>query len=202
MRMKRLVPLIFLFLTLPSADASIPDKPIPYASRRLAVGEVLVASANIKKGIFHESVILLMSHGPKGDMGLIINRPTKYRVKQVYPGFVMAGKAGRLFVGGPVRNAVLSALVKSKTELAGMTEVLLNIHHGIVKNNFDAAKYFSSDVAAVRFYSGYVGWGQGQLESELRRGDWYIYDADPSVVFDGNADTMWQDLLGKLRGGP
>ncbi|MBI1194927.1 MAG: hypothetical protein GC138_03640 [Gammaproteobacteria bacterium] len=200
MRIRRLIPVIFLFFAPLNADAYIPDKPIPYSSRRLAVGEILVASENIKDGTFRESVILLTTHGPSGDVGLIINRPSKYRVKDVYPGFELADKAGRLFIGGPVRNAVLSVLVKSKSELAGMNEVLLNIHHGIVKDNFGAGRYFSSNVEAARFYSGYAGWGQGQLEGEISRGDWYILDADPDIVFDEDTATMWQALLRKMRG--
>jgi putative transcriptional regulator len=200
MRMKDLLSIVFLLLVPLNVDAYVPDRPIPYASRQLAVGEILIASANIKEGIFHEAVILLTSHSPSGDMGLIINRPSKYRVKDIYPGFSFAHKAGRLFIGGPVRNAILSVLVKSKSEVAGMTEVLLNIHHGFVKNNEGAGRYFSSNIEAARYYSGYAGWGAGQLVNEFHRGDWYILDADPAVVFDGNTDTMWQELMGQLGG--
>ena len=38
-------------------------------------------------------------------------------------------------------------------------------------------------LAGMRIFAGYSGWEAGQLEGEIRRGDWYVVDAevrDPS----------------------
>jgi putative transcriptional regulator len=46
----------------------------------------------------------------------------------------------------------------------------------------------------LRFYSGYAGWGAGQLESEIARGDWIIIKGDPDLLFDKEADKIWERL--------
>jgi len=43
-----------------------------------------------------------------------------------------------------------------------------------------------------RLLLGYAGWGPGQLTGELAQGVWLPTKADPSVLFDGSIDTMWQ----------
>lgn len=198
--MKAFLSLIVLFVIPLSASAYIPDKAITFPSEQLAVGNILIASENIKSGIFAKSVILLIDHDQNGDMGLIINKPSRYQVKEVYSGFVLADRAGRLFIGGPVMNAALSVLLKREDDGEGMTGILPHIFHSFVSNNDAADRYFSAAVEAVRFYSGYAGWGKGQLADEINRGGWHIIDGDPADVFDLDTETMWQELMQRVRG--
>ena len=196
--MKIFLSLIFLFLFPTGVYAFIPDTAIAFSSRQLGAGKILIASENITSGIFSHAVILLTKHYEDGDVGLIINRPSNYQVKDIYTGFVMADKAGRLFVGGPVMNTVLSVILKAKNDVEGLTAILPNIYHGFVVND-NADRYFSPDVELWRFYSGYAGWGKDQLVNEINRGGWYVIDGDPGLVFDVDAETMWQELLRKVQ---
>lgn len=201
--MKVLTSLLFYLFFFPfGANAYIPDKAIAFSSEQLSVGKMLVASNNIKGSIFEKSVILLTHHDQGGDMGLIINKPSMYQVREVYPGFVMDGDAGRLFVGGPVISAVLSVLQKRNNDagVEGLKGVLPHIFHRFVSPNDNPDIYFSADVERVRFYSGYAGWGKGQLIREINQGGWYVIDGDPSVVFDDNADSLWQTLMRRVSG--
>ena len=47
----------------------------------------------------------------------------------------------------------------------------------------------------LRVYDGYAGWAPGQLAAELERGDWYVLDADPGLVFHPNPRGVWRRLL-------
>ena len=42
------------------------------------------------------------------------------------------------------------------------------------------------------FALGYAGWAPGQLESEIRRGGWYVIDWDESLVFGTDHAKKWQ----------
>ena len=192
--------LIFLIVFPVVTSAYIPDTEIVFSGEQLAAGKLLIASEDIESGVFSKSVILLTDHTETGDMGLIINRPSDYQVKDAYSGFVMADKAGRLFIGGPVMNAILSVLLKAKNDVEGLTGVLPGIYHGIVRGNDDADRYFTPDIEAARFYSGYAGWGKDQLLNEINRGGWYVIDGDPGLVFDADPNTLWEELLKKVRG--
>ncbi len=49
-------------------------------------------------------------------------------------------------------------------------------------------------------YVGYAGWGPGQLDQELSRGDWYLSPAEESLVFDRDAQEIWPELIEKNSG--
>ena len=42
---------------------------------------------------------------------------------------------------------------------------------------------------------GYSGWDAGQLEGEMRRGDWLAIDADPEIVFGPNPAAKWRRAI-------
>ncbi|HET7874251.1 MAG TPA: YqgE/AlgH family protein, partial [Methylomirabilota bacterium] len=49
------------------------------------------------------------------------------------------------------------------------------------------------------FALGYAGWGPGQLEAELDRGDWITVPADEDLVFGQNYDTKWDRATARRR---
>jgi putative transcriptional regulator len=52
----------------------------------------------------------------------------------------------------------------------------------------------------IRAFAGHAGWAPGQLEGEIARGDWLVATADPSLIFDRAADSMWPELMQRLSG--
>ncbi len=51
-----------------------------------------------------------------------------------------------------------------------------------------------ADARGLRVYIGYAGWGGGQIEAETRRGAWRVLEADASVVFDPDPESLWRRL--------
>jgi putative transcriptional regulator len=45
---------------------------------------------------------------------------------------------------------------------------------------------------------GHAGWGAGQLESEIAVNAWCHSDADPALIFGGEAKDLWQAALKSL----
>ena len=45
---------------------------------------------------------------------------------------------------------------------------------------------------------GYAGWGDGQLESEMRQNAWLSVTADKGILFDSDLQNRWENALGKL----
>ena len=48
------------------------------------------------------------------------------------------------------------------------------------------------------FLLGYAGWGPGQLENELARGDWYVVEADPDLIFSEEPARTWEQALSRF----
>ena len=44
-------------------------------------------------------------------------------------------------------------------------------------------------------FSGYAGWGPGQLEEEIERGSWIVIPANTRLVFEVDPDDMWSRAL-------
>jgi putative transcriptional regulator len=51
----------------------------------------------------------------------------------------------------------------------------------------------------IRVYSGYAGWAAGQLEREVRRGDWHLLPADAALIFRRDMTKLWPELFLKSR---
>jgi putative transcriptional regulator len=62
------------------------------------------------------------------------------------------------------------------------------------------------DVAAIkagdiRFYLGYSGWGEGQLESELQEDSWIVCDfVTDDLLFDTEPTIIWKKALDNMGG--
>ena len=51
----------------------------------------------------------------------------------------------------------------------------------------------------MRVFSGYSGWGPGQLEAELSQDAWITLPAQPDDVF-GEPDGLWSRVLERKGG--
>ena len=57
------------------------------------------------------------------------------------------------------------------------------------------------EVADLKFFLGYSGWSEGQLEEELKANAWIVSDQiDERLIFETDAEVMWQKAL-KAMGG-
>jgi putative transcriptional regulator len=46
--------------------------------------------------------------------------------------------------------------------------------------------------AKLKLFTGYAGWGKGQLEMEVRAGAWVIEPADARSVFTQDGSLLWE----------
>ena len=191
---KRLLVLFLLLQALLPAGSPAQDGLQP------GPGVLLVAGTQIGDPRFMESVILLLSAGPGGSMGLIINKPTATKVSSGFGGIGSISRGGnRLFYGGPVGGHELLMLRRADRAPADWAAVVDRV---FVTNSrmamMDALMTARTD-EAVRVYAGYAGWGAGQLEREIRRGDWYLLPADAALIFRRDMTKLWPELFRKSR---
>jgi putative transcriptional regulator len=184
--------------------SSFPAGPKLFAQSRkaeqLRPGRLLVANRDLRDPNFAESVILIIDHSEDGAFGLIINRPTRINVAEGLPQLRGAdGYHGPAYLGGPVsRNAVM-ALLRDKDEPHPPKHVFGDVYLISRKAEVEAALSAGAGSDDLRLYVGYSGWGAGQLENEVKRGDWYIFDPSEKVVFDPEPDTVWSRLIAQTE---
>lgn len=149
-------------------------------------GRLVVAAPELIDPNFYRTVVFLIQHDHEGAVGVVLTRPSQSPVVEHLP--ALAGSArdpAVVFVGGPVEPAVAIALEARDdptvpTALAGV---------GLV----DVTT--SSDPGPCRVFSGYAGWGAGQLEAEIAEHAWYVVDAEVGDVFDEDPESLWSKVL-------
>ncbi|HZR45497.1 MAG TPA: YqgE/AlgH family protein, partial [Candidatus Manganitrophaceae bacterium] len=138
--------------------------------RKIAKGLFLVADPRLADLNFRESVVLIVRHGSDGTIGVIINRPTAEPLSGLRDLPLPGTAPGFLFFGGPVSPDRVSFLVQTGhpvSESAVLEEVYFTFDPAKIPGLLKESKRF-------RVYVGYAGWGPGQLEGELNRGDWRL----------------------------
>ena len=159
-------------------------------------GQLLVASPRIQDPRFQKTVIYMISHDAKGAFGLIVNRATgQASLKKFLKGFGIEGgdASGDLVVhyGGPVETGLGFVLHSSEYENPLSRHVVGAFAWSSGPAALEAASRGEGPKRYL-FTLGYSGWGPGQLEGEIARGDWLIAPADESLVFETKGDQAWE----------
>jgi putative transcriptional regulator len=169
------------------------------ARSALKPGVFLYAVPDLPDPNFAETVVLLLDHGPKGSMGLVVNRPTRVPLRELLPDLDAVNRAGvGLHWGGPVSPGGVAALLRSPGGVEGGRRVLDGVHLCTETNALKRALGRKDASTHVRIFAGYTGWGAGQLDSEMAAGGWVVGPADAASVFSGDPESLWprvHDLL-------
>lgn len=165
-------------------------------------GQFLVAARHLRDPNFFRTVVLMVEHGKDGAMGLVINRPSSVTVARALDGHFDLPETGDLvYVGGPVEPSALFILHNSETFDADERPVIPGIHVGGSASVFESVvRSAESGNAGLRFrvLSGCAGWGPGQLEGEVSRGDWLLFPADGEMTFAPNPYEVWESIVDRI----
>lgn len=163
------------------------------------VGTLLIANAELRDPNFRRSVVLLCEHNDHGSFGLILNRPLELGLADVMEDY--DGENLRLNWGGPVQTNTLHVLHRYGALVGDCAEVAEGVYWG---GDYERIKSLLAtrqvDPSGFKFYLGYSGWGEGQLDDEMQGNSWYLAPADAHTVFEEDYERMWSRVL-RRKGG-
>jgi putative transcriptional regulator len=171
---------------------------LPAQSRRiedLAAGKLLVMDPQSPDPEFAESVILLIHYGTDGVLGLRLNLPSRVPLSRLHEVKGTGKRSDPAYVGGPVELEGVTALVRAPSAPRGATHVTADLYAVQSKGGLEAALKASKGPADLRVYLGYCGWVIPQLQNEVIRGGWYIFDHGERFAFDSKPGTLWKRLI-------
>lgn len=161
-------------------------------------GCLLIAEPFMKDGFFKKSVVLMAIHNDKdGSLGFIVNKP----IKNVYLADVVKmfsnAKDWPIFFGGPVQTSSLFYIHKLGDLIPNSKEVAEGIYFG---GDFEMIEELvKRDEASdkdIKFFLGYSGWGENQLDEEILNNSWLTTPATKDLVFGKCYETKcWQKAI-------
>lgn len=164
-----------------------------------ARGRILVSEPYLNDPNFERTIILLCEHNEEGSFGFVLNKPSIAKVSDVMDNEV--NLESTVFVGGPVQQDTLH-FVHRCADLQDAVEIGEGIYWG---GNFESLRLMLQtnqiNPADLKFFLGYSGWSEGQLEEELKADSWIVSNQlNDELVFETDAEIMWQKALKDMGG--
>ena len=161
-------------------------------------GQLLVAGPALLDPNFWRTVVLVVEHNEDGALGLVLNRPSETTVGDAVPELAAVVQDGEyLFIGGPVQPS--SVIVLAQFDDPSDAALLAFGDVGVLGTG-PSPEEVSAGVRTGRAFLGHAGWGPGQLDGELERGDWILEPARFDDAFAADARGLWSEVLTRKGG--
>jgi putative transcriptional regulator len=151
-------------------------------------GQLLIASPSMAD-YFRRTVVLVVEHTPGGAFGLVLNRPSEATVGEVAPDLAeLIGSQHVLHIGGPVQSNAVTA-IGEHTDPDAASKLIVGAVGMVDLDD-------PPELAQLRVFAGYTGWGEGQLDDEVEQEAWILEQALPQDPF-GEGD-LWAGVLERM----
>ncbi|HZW70577.1 MAG TPA: YqgE/AlgH family protein [Hanamia sp.] len=162
-------------------------------------GTLLIANPFLKDPNFSRTVIFLCENVKEGSFGFVLNKEFNQTLDELLPDLGMP--AFPVYAGGPVQLDSLHFLHQYPDLISGGIEVFDGVYWG---GNFETLQIHlkNNDISKnkIRFFLGYSGWTEGQLDMELKEDSWITAMATRKIIFETNASDAWKESLNVLGG--
>jgi len=167
------------------------------AQAQTAQPVLLVASPDLR-GSYRETLLVAVP-AAGGHVGFILNRATETKLATMFPGHPPSAKVAEpVYYGGPQMEDTLFAVVRR--DPGGKAAPFFgDLFIAYRRDALD--RIIERMPNDARYFAGFVAWEPDELADEIDAGFWYVADADPSLFFRRDIDTLWHDLVTRLGNG-
>jgi putative transcriptional regulator len=161
-------------------------------------GKLLIAGPTLIDPNFWRTVVLIVEHNDEGAFGLVLNRPSDTTTSEATDQLRrLLDDDDVVFVGGPVQPG--SLIVLAEFEDASDAALLSFGDVGVV-GQAESVDALDVGVRQARAFAGHSGWGPGQLDGEMERGDWILEPARTEDAFSRDPEELWSRVLTRKGG--
>ena len=138
-------------------------------------GSILIAEPFLQDAYFQRSVVLLIEHTEHGSMGFVLNKKTDLIVNSFFKEFAEFPEIP-IYLGGPVSPNRLFFIHSLGDNI--IPDALKINDYLYFDGDFNALKRYILNGhpidGKVKFFLGYSGWTEGQLNHEIKRNSWAV----------------------------
>ncbi len=169
-------------------------------------GQFLVASRGLGDPLFKESVVLMLPIKERQLLvGLILNKPSKIKVRDLFPDAPELEKLDEVaYFGGPVDAGVgaRSAIFRSKTSPGKATLVFGDVYVTFDANAIVALAQNPEQASTLRVFVGRAQWDPEQFENEVTVGAWHSVRGGADSIFTTFPEFLWHTLIDRAEPRP
>jgi putative transcriptional regulator len=164
-----------------------------------AKGTLLIANPFLKDPNFSRTVIFICENAVEGTFGFVLNKEFSHTLADIIPD--LKNIHFPVYTGGPVQGDSLHFLHQYPDLISGGEEVFDGVYWG---GNFESLTIHlkNGDISKdkIRFFIGYSGWGETQLDFEMKEGSWLTVGATRKLIFGTRPEETWKESLNHLGG--
>lgn len=165
----------------------------------LNAGDLLISEPYLGDKNFERSVVLLGSHNNDGSLGFVMNKKSQMFLSDVVD--ELGSFDAPLYIGGPVEQDTLHFIYRNELPLDGTIPLINNLYWG---GDFEHLKMILRNGMVnekdIRFFLGYSGWHEGQLQNELNEKVWITHRLSAEELFELDTEEMWRGILKNMGG--
>lgn len=171
---------------------------LDFSNYKAKKGCLLLAEPFMNDEYFKRSVILLAIHNDtEGSLGFIVNKPIRNISLADMSKNFKDNHEWPVYFGGPVQTSSLFYIHTLGHLIEDSKEICKGIYFGgdfeMIEN---LVKRKEASPEQIKFFLGYSGWGQNQLEEELMRNSWLTTFASRDIVLGKcNENKCWQKAV-------
>jgi len=170
---------------------------IKYNNIKPKIGSLLISEPFQVDTIFNRSVIILCEHNDAGSFGVVLNKPSPYKTKDIMK--EMSDIDFPVYIGGPVEVERIF-FIHDQGELIP-NSIKINEHYywgGDLDIIINMIKNKQLNQDNIRFFIGYAGWDAKQLKEELKYNSWVVLNKKINNLFSFNQKSLWENCVNKL----
>ncbi|MBF11333.1 MAG: transcriptional regulator [Flavobacteriaceae bacterium] len=163
-------------------------------------GKLIVSTPSVLGDFnFHRTVVVITSYKNSGSIGLILNKKMEYTLDDVMEGIEFKFP---IFFGGPLEQDNLFYLHTLGSQIPNSFPISDSLYwngdFNMIKKLLNKGELNENN---IRFFLGYSGWEEGQLEEEIKEKSWEpIEIKSPKELIQMNTEEMWQVCMTALGG--
>ena len=160
-------------------------------------GMLLIAEPFLKDPNFVRTVVLMCDHSQQGSFGFVVNKSADLTVGDLIPDY--AGMDLPVFDGGPVQKDTLHFIHQEPEMIPDGTALGNGIYWGgTFTDVIELLRAKQLCPKKIRFFLGYAGWEEGQLDQEMKARSWLVTPAHKEIVFHQQPDQIWKSSVRQL----
>lgn len=164
--------------------------PLKPSSGKLLISEPFLNDPNFKR-----SVVMIAEYSEPGTLGFVLNHKSDLILSDLLP--ELANCDFPIYFGGPVATDTIHFIHRCYDKMNDGEEIAPGIYWG---GNFEALTVLLNNKSInedeIKFFIGYSGWGEGQLEEEIKENTWIVSDQyHPDIVFSNHEEEIWKEMI-------